>query len=310
MTDRAADDARAWIPAGTFTMGSDAHYPEEAPAHRVSVPGFWIDRFEVTNAQFAAFVADTGYVTVAERPLDPSQFPGAPAENLLPGSMDFVPTPGPVNLRHLSQWWRWVPGASWQHPEGPGSDLVGRAEHPVVQVAHEDAVAYAGWIGAALPTEAEWEDAARGGLEGAAFTWGSEARPAGRSMANTGDGTDFPWRTGAADGWFRTRPVGSFPANGFGLHDMAGNVWEWTDDWWTSRHPDTTDACCGPAPSGDREGSLDPAQPQFATPRKTVKGGSHLCADSYCLRYRPAARRPQTVDTGMSHVGFRCVRRP
>jgi len=308
----AARGPRVWIPAGTFRMGSDVHYPEEAPAHRVQVDGFWIDRCEVTNEQFAVFVESTGHCTVAERPLDPGDFPGAPTENLVPGSMVFTPTSGPVDLRHLSQWWTWVPGASWRNPEGPGTDLAGRAHHPVVHVAHEDAAAYAAWADAALPTEAEWERAARGGLDGAAFTWGDERRPGGIAMANTWDGPDFPWRTTAPDGWFRTAPVGSYPANGFGLHDMAGNVWEWTDDWWTTRHPPDADKpCCIPENprGGDLAESFDPAQPQFRVPRKVLKGGSHLCADSYCRRYRPAARRPQMVDTGMSHVGFRCVRR-
>lgn len=298
------------LSGGTFTMGSDDHDPEEAPAHPVVVGPFGIDRAPVTNERFAAFVAATGYVTVAERPLDPADFPGAPAENLVPGSMVFVPTAGPVDLRHLSQWWAWVPGASWRHPEGPGSDIEERMDHPVVHVAHEDAAAYAAWAGAALPTEAQWEHAARGGLDGAAYTWGDEARPGGRIMANTWDGPDFPWRSTGESGWDRTSPVGSFPANGYGLHDMAGNVWEWTDDWWTAQHPEAAASpCCAPRDprGGAVEASYDPAQPQFRIPRKVVKGGSHLCADTYCLRYRPAARRPQMVDTGMSHVGFRCV---
>jgi formylglycine-generating enzyme required for sulfatase activity len=294
-------------------MGSDRHYPEEAPAHRVRVDGFVIGRFPVTNAEFAEFVATTGYVTVAERPLDPADYPGAPAENLAPGSMVFTPTPGPVDLRHLSQWWTWTPGASWRHPEGPRSTLDDRGDHPVVHLAHEDAAAYADWRGGALPTEAEWEFAARGGLEGAEFTWGDERRPGGRIMANTWDGPDFPWRTTGDDGWERTSPVGAFPANGYGLHDMAGNVWEWTDDWYTSRHPaDADKPCCVPdnPRGGSVDGSFDPSQPQFRIPRKVIKGGSHLCADSYCMRYRPAARRPQMIDTGMSHVGFRVVWRP
>ncbi|WP_083707354.1 formylglycine-generating enzyme family protein [Intrasporangium flavum] len=293
-------------------MGSAAHYPEEAPVHPVRVGAFEIWATPVTNAQFAAFVGVTGYVTVAERPLDPEQFPGAPAENLVPGSMVFTPTSGPVDLRHLSQWWTWVPGASWRAPYGPGSSVKRIPDHPVVHVCHEDARAYADWVGADLPTEAEWEYAARGGLEGATFTWGDEARPGGRIMANTWDGPDFPWRHTRESGFLRTSPVGSFPANGFGLHDMAGNVWEWTDDWWTSAHPEAAEShCCAPVdPRGGRvEGSYDPRQPQFRIGRKVIKGGSHLCADSYCLRYRPAARRPQMVDTGMSHVGFRCVRR-
>jgi formylglycine-generating enzyme required for sulfatase activity len=227
--------------------------------------------------------------------------------------MVFTPTAGPVDLRHLSQWWTWTPGASWRHPEGPRSTLDDRGDHPVVHIAHEDAGAYADWRGGALPTEAEWEFAARGGLEGAEFTWGDERRPGGRIMANTWDGPDFPWRTTGDDGWERTSPVGAFPANGYGLHDMAGNVWEWTDDWYTSRHPaDADKPCCVPdnPRGGSVDGSFDPSQPQFRIPRKVIKGGSHLCADSYCMRYRPAARRPQMIDTGMSHVGFRVVWRP
>jgi formylglycine-generating enzyme required for sulfatase activity len=297
-----------WLPGGEFTMGSDRHYPEEAPAHRVRVGAFGIDRHQVTNEQFARFVEATGYVTVAERPLDPAEFPGAPPENLVPGSMVFTPTGGPVDLRHLSLWWMWTPGASWRHPAGNGSSLPDRDRHPVVHVAHEDAAAYTEWAGARLPTEAEWEYAARGGLEGAAFTWGDEPRPAGRIMANTWDGPDFPWRSTGESGWLRTAPVGSFPANGYDLHDMAGNVWEWTDDWWAGRHGDDAPApCCVPTDPDAETASLDPAQPQFRVPRKVIKGGSHLCADSYCLRYRPAARRPQMIDTGMSHIGFRCA---
>jgi len=290
-------------------MGSDAHYPEEAPAHRVHVDGFRIDRFEVTNADFAAFVDATGYLTVAERPLDPVDYPDAPAENLVPGSLVFTPTPGPVDLRHLSQWWTWVPGASWRHPEGPRSNVGDRTDHPVVHIAHEDALAYATWIGAELPTEAEWECAARGGLDGADYTWGDEKRPGGAVLANIWDGPDFPWRQ-TPGGYQSTSPVGSFAPNGFGLHDMAGNVWEWTDDWYTTtRHSEPSPSCCIPhnPRGGDQAGSYDPAQRQFPIPRKVLKGGSHLCADTYCLRYRPAARRPQMIDTGMSHTGFRCV---
>jgi len=297
------------IAGGEFRMGSDEHYPEEAPVHRVRVDAFGIDRFAVTNARFAAFVEATGYVTVAERPLDPADFPGAPAENLQPGSLVFTMTPGPVDLRHLNQWWTWTPGASWRHPKGPRSTLEGRDDHPVVHIAYEDADAYAAWAGLALPTEAEWELAARGGLEGATFAWGDEPESPGERLANYWHG-DFPWRPDP--GYGSTTPVGSFPANAYGLFDMAGNVWEWTSDWYTSQNAeDATKPCCVPTNprGGSEEASLDPAQPQFRIPRRVIKGGSFLCADSYCMRYRPAARRPQMVDTGMSHIGFRCVRR-
>ena len=296
----------ASIPGGTFRMGSDAHYPEEAPAREVEVSGFRIARTTVTNAQYATFVDATGYTTVAERPLDPADFPGAPVDNLVPGSMVFTRTRGPVDLRHLSQWWTWTPGASWRHPEGPGSDLAGRSDHPVVHVAHEDAQAYATWAGLALPTEAQWERAARGGIEGGTFTWGDAPEAPGERRAHYWHG-DFPWR--AEPGYGTTAPVGSYPPNGFGLSDMAGNVWEWTDDWYVEVRFADTAPCCAPRDprGGTPEESLDPRQPQFRVPRRVIKGGSFLCADSYCLRYRPAARRPQMVDTGMSHIGFRCV---
>ena len=295
------------VPGGEFAMGSDNHYAEEGPVHTVSLDAFGIDRHPVTNEQFAGFVAATGYVTVAERPLDPADFPGAPPENLVPGSLVFVGTPGPVDLRHLNQWWAWTPGASWQRPRGPASTLAGLERHPVVHVAFEDAAAYAAWAGKTLPTEAQWERAARGRYESAEFTWGDRAEQHGERLANYWHG-DFPWR--AAPGYGATSPVGSFPANDFGLLDMAGNVWEWTVDWYADRHHvDEQDSCCMPHdPRGpDESASFDPAQPQFRIPRKVVKGGSFLCADSYCRRYRPASRRPQMVDTGMSHVGFRCV---
>jgi formylglycine-generating enzyme len=299
-----------WIPEGTFRMGSDAHYPEEAPARSVSVDGFWIDQFHVTNRQFAEFVEETGYVTVAERPLDPDDFPGAPAENLVPGSLVFTMTPGPVDLRHLSQWWTWTPGACWLRPEGPLSSLAGRDDEPVVHIAYEDAEAYADWAEKCLPTEAEWEYAARGGLSEATYVWGDEPEEPGERLANYWHG-DFPWRRD--DGYGTKSPVGSYPANGYGLHDMAGNVWEWTADWYVeSPTRPTSPGCCVPdnPRGGSIEESYDPAQPQFNIPRKVIKGGSYLCADSYCLRYRPAARRPQMIDTGMSHIGLRCVIRP
>ena len=301
----------AWVAGATFTMGSDEHYPEEAPAHPVTVSAFSIDRRQVTNSQFEAFVRETGYETVAERPLDPADFPGAPAVNLQPGSLVFTPTSGPVDLRHLSLWWTWTPGASWRHPEGASSNLEGRMEHPVVHVAYEDAERYAAWAGKALPSEAQWELAARGGLDAARFTWGDEPEQGvGKAMANYWHG-DFPWR--ADPGYGRTTPVGSFPENGYGLLDMAGNVWEWTSDWYSSAHPEPAEhACCVPVDprGGTEQSSLDQAQPQFRVPRRVIKGGSFLCADSYCMRYRPAARRPQMIDTGMSHIGFRCVVSP
>ena len=299
------------MPSGTYRLGSDAHYAEERPARREHVDAFRIDRHAVTNAEYAAFVADTGYVTVAERPLDPAGFPGAPPENLVPGSMVFRRTSGPVDLRHLSQWWTWTPGACWRHPEGPTSDLDGRADHPVVHVAYEDADVYCAWAGATLPTEAQWEAAARGGLDAATYVWGDEPEAPGEQLANFWHG-DFPWRP--HEGYGATAPVGSFPANGYGLYDMAGNVWEWTTDWYAETGPTSADgpACCttaSPRPATAAD-SYDPAQPQFRVPRRVIKGGAFLCADSYCLRYRPAARRPQMVDTGMSHIGFRCVRPP
>jgi formylglycine-generating enzyme required for sulfatase activity len=307
--EHSACEGMSWVPPATFVMGSDAHYAEEAPAHRVAVDGLWVDAFSVTNAEFARFVDATGYVTVAERALDPADFPGAPEENLLPGSLVFTPTRGPVDLRHLSRWWTWTPGASWRHPDGPASSPAGREKHPVVHVAHEDAAAYAAWAGKSLPTEAEWELAARGGLEGATYVWGDDPEQPGQRLANYWHG-DFPWR--AAPTYGTVAAVGSFAPNGYGLFDMAGNVWEWTDDWYVARHDEATDEpCCVPVNpcGGEESASRDPAQPQFSVPRKVIKGGSFLCADTYCLRYRPAARRPHMIDTGMSHIGFRCVRR-
>lgn len=289
-----------WLDGGEFTMGSDGYYPEEAPAHRVRVSGLRMSSTTVTNREYAAFVRATGYLTVAERPLDPNDFPGAPAENLVPGSMVFTGTSGPVDLRHLSRWWAWTPGANWRRPFGRGSTIGDRPDHPVVHVAYEDAEAYAAWAGFRLPTEAEWEFAARGGLDGARYSWGDQPEGDGQRQANYWHG-DFPWR--AARGYGSTAPVGSFPANGYGLFDMAGNVWEWTSDWYQGHD---RGGCCVPENpvGGSRETSVNPAEP-FAVPRKVVKGGSFLCADSYCLRYRPAARRGQMIDTGMSHIGFR-----
>ncbi|MCW2730476.1 MAG: Sulfatase modifying factor 1 precursor [Mycobacterium sp.] len=285
----------AWIPPQTTILGSDAHYAEEEPAREVTVDGFWMQTRQVTNADFAAFVDATGYVTVAERPLHPDDYPDAPPENLQPGSMVFHRTPGPVDLRHLNQWWTWTPGACWNHPRGPRSSVRGREQHPVVHVAFDDAAAYAQWANLSLPTEAQWEVAARGGLDHKTYTWGDEPETPGQKLANYWHG-EFPYLPDT--GYGTTLPVGSFAANGYGLFDMAGNAWEWTTDWWAEHA--ITESCCA-------ADSYDPTQPQFKIGRKVVKGGSFLCADSYCLRYRPSARRPQMVDTGMSHIGFRCI---
>lgn len=290
-------DDVVWIPGQTVVLGSDCHYPEEAPARATAVEGFWMMARAVTNSQFAEFVDATAYLTVAERPLDPTDYPDAPPDNLQPGSMVFTRTKGPVDLRHLNLWWTWTPGASWRHPVGPLSSIDKRADHPVVHVAYEDAEAYATWAGMSLPTEAEWETAARGGLDHAEYTWGDEPESPDQPRANYWHG-DFPWRP--EKGYGRTAPVGSYPPNGYGLFDMAGNVWEWTTDWYGETRDDQP--CCA-------SDSYDPRQPQFPVPRKVVKGGSFLCADVYCLRYRPASRRPQPVDTGMSHIGFRCAKR-
>jgi len=301
-----------WIPGGTFRMGSEDFYPEERPVHEVAVDGFWMDCYAITNEQFGRFVAATNYLTLAEREPNPADFPGAPPENLVPGSMVFQKTRGAVDLHNYANWWAWVPGASWRHPLGPHSSLNSLEEHPVVHIAYEDAEAYVNWAGKELPTETEWELAARGGLDGKKFTWGDEHFPDGKAMANSWQG-EFPWQNILLDGFEGTSPVGSFPPNGYGLFDMAGNVWEWTCDWFVQRHADEiVKSCCGPTVNpriGSPEKSYDPRQPQFRIPRKVVKGGSHLCAPNYCLRYRPAARQPQMIDTGMSHIGFRCILR-
>jgi formylglycine-generating enzyme required for sulfatase activity len=297
------------IAGGTFRMGSDRHYPEEAPVHRVTVDGFLIDRTPVTNRQFRDFVRATGHVTFAERRPDPKDYPGALRHMLYAGSLVFSPPDHPVDLRNWGQWWTLLKGADWRHPYGPKSSINGLDNHPVVHVAYADALAYARWAGKDLPTEAEWEFAARGGLDGAEFAWGDELTPGGRQMANTWQGA-FPFQNTAQDGFERTSPVTAFPPNGYGVYDMIGNVWEWTSDFYTPKHPaDAVKACCIPEnPRGGREDqSFDPCQPQTPIPRRVLKGGSHLCAPNYCRRYRPAARHPQPVDTSTSHVGFRCI---
>lgn len=312
-----ADDAMPgmrWIPPGAFVMGSDRFYPEEAPARRVHVDGFWIDEVPVTNAMFAAFVEATGYRTLAEIAPDPRDYPGVEPQRLRAGSLVFVASEAPVRLDDASQWWTWCFGADWRHPRGPESSLSGLDDHPVVHVAHEDATAYAAWAGKILPSEAEWERAARGALDGADYAWGDELAPGGQVLANYWQG-QFPWRHAQQDGWLRTSPVRTYPANAFGLHDMIGNVWEWTDDWYVAAaHLARKVPGCGCTPRNPRGGSRDdsraPGDASAGLGRRVLKGGSHLCSPDYCQRYRPAARYPQPIDTTTSHVGFRCARRP
>lgn len=298
-----------WIPGGTFLMGSDHHYPEEAPAHRVKVDGFWIDRFAATNRDFEKFVDDTGYVTLAEKPANPDDYPGALPEMLAPSSMIFRKPAGPVDMRNPYNWWTYVPGATWRHPRGPASSIAKLKDHPVVHLSYQDVEAYAQWAGMQLPTEAEWEFAARGGLDGADFAWGDELTPGGLQLANTWQG-QFPYQNTLDDGFEYTAPVGSFPANGYGLHDMIGNVWEWTTDWY-QEHGKIDSPCCTVSNprGGDREASQDPRD-TAGIPRRVTKGGSHLCAPNYCQRYRPAARMAQPIDTSVSHLGFRLIVRP
>jgi len=306
-----------WIPGGEFSMGTDSDlgWPDEKPAHRVRVDGFWMDETDVTNAQFGKFVEATGYVTTAERPPDadeilrqmPPGTPRPPKEKLVPASLVFTPTKGPVSLNDYSQWWKWTPGANWRHPEGPGSSIKGKDDHPVVHVSWDDAVAYAKWAGKRLPTEAEWEFAARGGLDNQPYVWGDDKPTDTHIHANIWQG-EFPYKNTAADGYVRTSPVKAFPPNGYGLYDMSGNVWQWCSDWYQIdlyRRRSGKDVIVNPT---GPEKSFDPRQPY--SPLRAQKGGSFLCNDAYCTRYRPSARHGCTPDTGMSHIGFRCVLTP
>ena len=302
-------DGMAWVPGGTFRLGSNDFYPEERPVHQVKVDGFWIDRHLVTAAAFRRFVRETGHVTLAEQTPDAALYPDADPALLVPGSVVFRKPPGRVGLEDVRAWWEYVPAASWKRPGGKRTTINGRDRHPVTHVAFEDAHAYAAWAGKELPTEAEWEVAARGGLDGAVFTWGDEHEPGGVPAANVWQG-EFPWQNLKTDGYEGTSPVGSFAANGYGLFDMAGNAWEWTTDWYAPMRPDDVlKPCC--IPENPRvtsvEGSYGPAE---SIPRKVIKGGSHLCAPNYCFRYRPAARQAEAIDTSTSHIGFRCIVRP
>ncbi len=311
-----APPGMVWIPGGEFSMGTEDPtdmvcggpdaMPDARPIHRVAVAGFWMDTTEVTNEQFARFADATGYITVAERPPRQEDFPDAPPENLVPGSVVFKPTPGPVPLTDHLQWWEYARGASWRHPQGPGSDLKGREKHPVVHVAYEDAEAYARWAGKRLPTEAEWEFAARGGLSGQPYSWGAELKPGGKWMANIYQGR-FPMDDLAEDGFAGPAPVAKFPPNPFGLHDMAGNVWEWCSDWYRPDYYRALAAAGGLArnPTGPAD-SLDPMEP--GVPKRVQRGGSFLCTDIYCTRYMVGSRGKGELSTGSNHLGFRCVK--
>lgn len=306
-----------WIPGGRFIMGSEDTYAAyvEGPAHDVEIAGFWMDKTEVTNAQYMAFINATGYVTVAERPIDwdemskqlPPGTPKPPDSLLVPGSLVFSPPDHAVSYHDYSQWWSWVPGANWRHPKGPDSSIEGKDNHPVVHIAHEDAEAYASWAGKRLPTEAEWEFAARGGKQSTSFAWGEELTPSGKYLANFFQG-EFPHVNTRADNYLNTAPVGSFPPNGYGLYDMIGNVWEWSADWY---RPDTyakyktagITVCKNPT---GPEKSYDPQEPYAK--KRVIKGGSFLCSEQYCSNYRPSARMATAIDSGQEHLGFRCVK--
>lgn len=295
-----------FIQGNTFLMGSDTHYSEEGPVHSAKVGGFWMDKFTVTNEQFAKFVEATGHVTAAEKAPRLEDYPGAKPEMLRAASVVFCKPRSRVDLGNHYNWWQYIPGADWRHPEGPQSSIDERAQHPVVHIAYEDAEAYAKWVGKEIPTEAEWEYAARGGLKHATYAWGEDFTPGGKHMANTWQG-EFPWQNLATDGYERTAPVGQFPPNGYGIYDMIGNVWEWTTDWYSSRHP-MVRTCCG-AVNVEllRMQSCDPQMPNIPIPRRVMKGGSFLCAPNYCRRYRPAARMAQAIDTSVCHLGLRLI---
>ncbi|AUW60277.1 gliding motility-associated lipoprotein GldK [Sphingobium sp. SCG-1] len=305
-----------WVPGGAFTMGSDRFYPEEAPLRRVSVDAFWIDTTPVTNRQFAAFVEATGYTTIAQIAPDPKNYPGMLPGMDQAGSLVFRKTSGPVDLADPSNWWHFEFGADWRHPAGPEEDLdnLDLWDHPVVHVAYADALAYSHWAGKRLPTEAEFEFAARGGLVSKEYAWGDELAPDGSMMANYWQGL-FPFANQMLDGWEGTSPVGTYPANSYGIVDMIGNTWEWTSDWWSDRRTvikvikKSKGSCCtlSNPRGGTLKNSFDSSQPGVRIGRKVLKGGSHLCAANFCQRYRPAARHPEMIDTSTSHIGFRCV---
>jgi sulfatase modifying factor 1 len=300
-----APTGMVWIPGGTFWMGcADCQMPDALPLHLVTVDGFWMDETPVTNAQFEKFVKATGYKTIAERAPDPKDFPGADPKMLVPGSAVFTAPPMDVPLNNHLQWWRYVPGASWRHPEGPGSTIKGREDHPVVQIAWDDAMAYAKWAGKRLPTEAEYEFAARGKLDRHRYAWGNELKPGGRWPANIWQGR-FPAKNINEDGYDRTSPVKAFPPNGFGLYDVGGNVWQWCSDWYRPDYFQTQANRTTRNPQGPTD-SFDPQEPGL--PKRVQKGGSFLCSDQYCVRYLVGSRGKGAIDSGSSNVGFRCVR--
>jgi formylglycine-generating enzyme required for sulfatase activity len=301
-----APEGMVWVPGGTFWMGCDTcDMPDAAPAHQVAVDGFWMDKTPITNAQFEKFVKATGYKTVAERKPDPKDFPGAPADKLVPGCAVFTPPSHEAPLDNPYAWWQYVPGANWKSPEGPGSSINGREDHPVVHIAWEDADTYAKWAGKRLPTEAEFEFAARGGLDRKLYSWGDELKPGGKWMANIHQG-NFPSKNTAEDGYSATSPVTAFPPNNFGVYDMAGNIWQWCSDWY---RPDYFERLAAQGvvknPKGP-DGSFDPQEPDV--PKRVQKSGSFLCSDQYCARYLVGSRGKGAADSGASNVGFRTVK--